>query len=140
MAKSSLSETIRERAVRDYIGPARKRGDRTVTILVGDVHRTLRLINRVPAVCSALSSKGFLDENNLVLEKREGPPSGLSTTVKLTYRLLQKPQPASQQTPSPQFLSLRGSAKQVFRELGGGEAFLRGEREQFHGRGANPVE
>jgi hypothetical protein len=33
------------------------------------------------------------------------------------------------------FQKLRGVAKEVFRSLGGGEAFLRKEREEFRGPG-----
>jgi hypothetical protein len=33
------------------------------------------------------------------------------------------------------FLQLRGIAKEVFQSLGGGEAFIRKEREQFYGPG-----
>jgi hypothetical protein len=32
----------------------------------------------------------------------------------------------------------RGIAKEVFQSLGGGEAFIRGEREHFYGPGDDP--
>jgi|SRR5215469_1957573 len=130
---TGTSERIREYARREYIEPARKRGDITVRIVAGDVHKGLGLHNRVPQVCDALSKRKFLEENNLVLVKPpEGPPSGLSTTMTFTYRLLD----ADNQQPKPEtdrFLRLYGIGKEVFASLGGGEAFIRSERENFYG-------
>lgn len=45
---------------------------------------------------------------------------------------------ATHQSLGMHFLSLRGIAKQVFRDLGGGETFLRLEGEQFYDCGADP--
>jgi hypothetical protein len=129
MAKTSLTDQIRDHARRQYIEAARRRGEAVVRIVAGDVHKALGLSNRVPVVCNALSSKSFLEENKITLEGREGPPSGLSTTVRFTYRLLRENRDAPG-SPSP-FLGLRGIAKQVFQALGGGEAFIRAERDQF---------
>src|ERR1700732_3356796 len=120
MAKLSLTDQIRDHARSQYIEPARRRREAVVQIVAGDVHKALGLSNRVPVVCNALSSKRFLEENRIALEGREGPPSGLSTTVRFTYRLLRENGGASR-SPSP-FLGLRGVAKQVFQALGGGEA------------------
>jgi hypothetical protein len=127
----TLSPTaqVRDYARRQYIETARRRGESVVQIVAGDVHKALGLSNRVPLVCNALSSKSFLEENRIVLESREGPPSGLSTTVRFTYRLVDEIRSAPA-APSP-FLGLRGIAKQVFQALGGGEAFIRAERDQF---------
>ena len=129
MTKLSLTDQIRDHARRQYVEAARRRRERVVQIVAGDVHKALGLSNRVPVVCNALSSKSFLEENKLALERREGPPSGLSTTVRFTYRLLEE-KGAAHASPSP-FLGLRGVAKQVFQALGGGEAFIRAERDQF---------
>lgn len=125
----SLTDQVREYARRQYIEAARRRGESVVEIVAGDVHKALHLSNRVPLVCNALSSRSFLEENRVVLESREGPPSGLSTTVRFRYRLLRENGDAPS-SPSP-FLGLRGIAKQVFQALGGGEAFIRAERDQF---------
>jgi len=128
MAKASLTDQIRDHARRQYIEVARRRREAIVQIVAGDVHKALGLSNRVPVVCNALASKRFLEENKIALESREGPPSGLSTTVKFTYRLLES---AANDAPRAPFLGLRGIAKQVFQALGGGEAFIRSERDQF---------
>lgn len=133
MQSENRASKIREFVRREYIEPARRRGDATVEILVGDVHRSMHLQNLAPNVCQALSGRKFLQENHLILEKRDGPPSGLSTTVRFVYRI-GSPRDSSSQTESP-LLSLRGIARDIFRDLGGGEAFIRKEREQFYGPG-----
>ncbi|PYX99839.1 MAG: hypothetical protein DMG62_05265 [Acidobacteria bacterium] len=96
--------------------------------MVGDVHRALRLNNRVPLVCNALASRKFLEENSLRLLGRTGPPSGQSTTVELTFELLNPDRPIAAME---SLRVLRGAGKKVFRELGGGEKFLRDERSAF---------
>jgi hypothetical protein len=125
------SDSIRDYARQQYIDPARRRGEQTVRIVAGEVHRALRLNNLVPAVCSALRGKRFLTDNNLRLEKTEGPPSGMSTTVVFTYHI-EGTQPRDK-TSKSKFLQARGIAKEVFQALGGGEAFLKAERDQFYG-------
>jgi hypothetical protein len=89
-------------------------------------------------VCQALKSHKFLDENHLVLEKLEGPPSGMGTTVAFTYRLLDQEENALQPRTEWLFMKLRGIAKDVFSSLGGGEAFIQQERERFHEPGHQP--
>jgi hypothetical protein len=130
--RNNLSDRIRDYVRREYIEPARRRREVAVRIVAGDVHRALHLTNRVPVVCSALSSKGFLKENRLEMN-REGPPSGLSTTVVFTYRFANEDSGKSPKPSRSPFYSFRGIAKDVFQALGGGEAFIRSEREQFHG-------
>ena len=117
---------MREYARREYIEPARQRGDAIVRIVAGDVHRALHLRNRVPLVCSALASREFLRKNHVRIESREGPPSLISTTVAFTYALEDAARVEPEEDP---FYKLRGIAKDVFRELGGGEAFLKSERD-----------
>jgi hypothetical protein len=132
---NSHADRVREYARREYIEPARARRQNTVSIVAGEVHKGVRLSNLAPLVCQALKSPKFLTENHLVLEKWEGPPSGMSTTVTFTYRMLDAVQQPSLQPEEWPFRRLRGVAKEVFRSLGGGEAYLRKEREQFHGHG-----
>jgi hypothetical protein len=125
----SDSDLVRQHASEAYLDAARRRGDKTVTINVGKVHRALALNNRVPLVCAALGSKKFLTENHLRLISKTGPPSGQSTTVTFTYEFDEAVQePASG---LEAFLALRGIGKEVFASLGGGEAFIRRERAEF---------
>jgi hypothetical protein len=132
------SDRVREFARREYIEPARARHESSVRIVAGNVQKAVRLSNRVPLVCQALKSSKFLDENDLVLEKWEGPPSGMSTTVVFTYRLLNVREKAPSPRPEWSFAKLRGVAKEVFGSLGGGEAFIQQERERFHYPGHQP--
>jgi hypothetical protein len=131
MVKTSNTDLVRQYSSEKYVEPARRRGDASFRIVAGDVQRAVGLSNRVPLVCQALKSHRFLDENDLILEKWEGPPSGLSTTVTFTYRFRHKEK--DQAAPQSSLLQLRGIAKDIFRSLGGGEEFIRKEREQFYG-------
>jgi hypothetical protein len=117
------------RYVRDhYVRRARSERRAMFRVVVGDIHRALGLKNRVPLVCNALASRKFLEENSLRLLARTGPPSGQSTTVELTFELLDPKRPIEVME---SLRGLRGVGKQVFHDLGGGEKFLRAERSAF---------
>lgn len=128
MAKSA--DSIRTHGRNKYVVPARNRHLRRFSIRTGDVVRELSLLGRVPAVCSALRSRAFLEQNGLRLVERTGPPSGQSTTVTYIYEFVDE-QDSSQASLDP-WTELRGALKRVFAELGGGEDYLRGERENFY--------
>ncbi len=121
-----LAFAIREYVTRSYITPARQRGLKRFSVRVGDVHREMGFTdNRVPAVCSALKKRSFLGENQLRIVERSGPPSGQSTTVTYTYEFVESGDVAAEKDP---FQDLRGSLKEVFAALGGGEKFIKAER------------
>lgn len=123
------ADRIRLHGRERYVLPAREQNQRRFSIRAGDVVKDLRLIDRIPAVCSALQTREFLRENNLRLVERSGPPSGKSTTVTYTYEFLDaQPSPAG----GDAWERLRGALKDVFAELGGGEAYLRAERASFN--------
>jgi len=124
----SDSDLVRRHASDEYLSAARRRGDKTISIRAGTVHRALKLNNRIPLVCAALSSKKFLTENHLRLLSKTGPPSGQSTTVIFTYELEDSEKCAGR---IDAFLALRGIGKELFASLGGGEAYLRRERAEF---------
>ena len=133
VSTGSWSDLVREQASHNYVEAARRKGLGTFSINIGDVQREAKLRNRVPLVCMALKSKKFLQANGLRLVSETGPPSGLSTTVVYTYEFIdKKPSPAG---PDDPWTRLRGALKDVFAELGGGEKYLREEREQFYGPG-----
>jgi hypothetical protein len=127
MAKNA--DQIREHGRKTYVEPAREKHLRQFSIRTGDVVRELKLLDRVPAVCSALRSGAFLEQNGLRMVNRTGPSSGQSTTVVYTYEFL------SDANSSPEgvdaWTQLRGTLKSVYAALGGGENYLRGERENF---------
>jgi len=126
----SASDLVREHAREIYVDRARRRQERTFTINVGDVHKAAALHNRVPLVCQALESEKFLKANALKLISKTGPPSGRSTTVTYTYEFLDDAQPST--AGQDAWDRLRGALKDVFAELGGGEAYLRAERASFN--------
>lgn len=128
--RSNEGQTAKvRRYVRDhYVRRARSERRAMFRVVVGDIHRALGLQNRVPLVCNALASRKFLEENSLRLLGRTGPPSGQSTTVELTFELLDPKRPIEVME---SLRALRGVGKQVFHELGGGEKFLRAERSAF---------
>lgn len=133
MEKQAYTERSRMYAAQHYVEPARRRGDKTVQITAGEVHKALGFKQRVPAVCQALQSRKFIEENRLTLEKIEGPPSGQSTRARFCYRLNDGGRPGEEKAVDDPFLKLRGIAKDAFLKLGGGEAFIRRERARFYG-------
>jgi len=130
-----MADNIRAHGRERYVVPARNRQLRRFSIRTGDVVRDLKLLGRVPAVCSALKSGSFLEQNGLRLVERTGPSSGQSTTVTYTYEFVESPG-SSPSSPDP-WTELRGSLKHVYAEFGGGEAYLRGERENFYANKEN---
>jgi acetylornithine deacetylase/succinyl-diaminopimelate desuccinylase-like protein len=128
-ASHSNADSIREYAVGEYVASARRKREKTFSINVGEVHRALGLNNVVPSVCSALVSRRFLMENHLRLIAKTGPPSGKSTSVTYTYEFADLPRANEQDV----WIRLRGALKNVFSQLGGGENYLRAERESFYG-------
>src|ERR1700677_5043577 len=108
MEQTSLSHRVKEYVRREYIAPARRRGDPLVRVVAGEIHKALQLSNRVPTVCDALASARFLKESGVTLKDRQGPPSGRSTTVVFAYAL-QPGQPApARESGLSSLLNLRG--------------------------------
>ncbi len=129
-AKKIGADEIRDYGTKTFVVPARQRGQKRFSIRVGDVVRELKLYRSIPAVCSALKTEEFRRANHLKLVDATGPRSGLSTTVVFTYEFVDQEGPKD---PSVDAWSrLRGALKDVFAELGGGEAYLRRERSNFY--------
>ena len=118
MERISYADRVREHARRAYVEPARRRHVSTIRIVAGEVQKAVRLSNRVSLVCQALKSHKFLDENHLILEKWDGPPSGMSTTVTFTYRLLNTGGKLESAVIGP-IPSAAGHRERSIRELGG---------------------
>jgi hypothetical protein len=123
------ADRIRVFGKEKYVLPARQRKVKRFSIRVGDVVRELKLNGRAPAVCSALKTGEFLESNDLRLVEASGPKSGQSTTVVYTYEFKGARQSSLSREDS--WTRLRGALKDVFAELGGGEAYLRTERSDF---------
>ena len=124
------ADRIRVHGKERYVLPARSRKERRFSIRAGDVVRELQMSGRTPAVCSALKSREFLQHNNLQLVEKTGPPSGQSTTVTYTYEFIDTKPSSPKEDP---WAHLRGALRAVFAELGGGEQYVRDERENFYG-------
>ena len=124
------TDLVRDFVVRTSVDPARRSGRTEFSVVAGEVHKALGFANRVPLVCQALRSKRWLTENGIELKNESGPPSGLGTKVVFTYRFLSKSSAAGPKG----LLSLLGIGKDLWKDWGGGESFLKGEREQFEPR------
>jgi len=123
------ADRIRTYGRERYVVPARSRQERRFTIRAGDVLRELKMTGHAPAICSALKTSEFLEANNLKLVDMQGPKSGQSTTVVYTYEFIETEQtPSAKENP---WARLRGALKDVYGEMGGGEAYLRAERASF---------
>ena len=127
-----LADRIRAHVVERYVDPARGRGDETITVVARDVLAALSLRDSAPSVCSALRAAKFHKENALVLIREDGPPSKQSTTTRFTYRLLAGSARGDDRPARNAVWDLLGSGKATFAALGGGERWLRREREAFH--------
>ncbi len=125
-----LADKIRSHSRKKYVLPARERRTPRFSIRAGDVVNELGIGGaRAPAVCSALKTHQFLRDNELRLVEAKGPKSGQSTTVTYTYEFAS----GASATSEDAWTKLRGVLKDVFAELGGGEAYLRAERSNFYG-------
>jgi hypothetical protein len=131
------TDQTKQHVIATYVKPARLKGANVVQVRVGAVQKELGLTNRTPSVFSTLSSKAFQKEAGVeLIEKRGGPPSGgPSTTVQFVYRILddssvEKPLSRRSKTiPNGAGLEkLYGILEEEFKALGGGEAYLRAER------------
>jgi len=142
-----LSDRIRALAQARYVKPAILAGKRQFSIRVRDLLSDLQAEGfpggHTPQICSALRTSKFLRENGLEIEDVEGPPSKMSPTVIVRYRL-SSPDARSDSTrrleangnagseeedPATRAFrlteKLRGLLKEELAEYGGGEAFLR---------------
>ena len=124
------ADRIRSHVMERYVEPARSRGEETITVVAGAVLRELGLRgDYAPSVCSALRARKFCTENHLVLIKEDGPRSKQSTTTAFTYRLPRSSAPDG--TGRSAVWDLLGVGEETFAALGGGEDWLRRERQMF---------
>lgn len=127
----TTADRIRSHGREKYVVPARHRREKRFSIKAGDVLREMELNGRAPAICSALKTREFLEENALRLVSRTGPRSGQSTTVTYTYEFVDEGNSGKAVDRRQAWNRLRGAMKDIFAEYGGGEAYLRAERASF---------
>ncbi|TAN23086.1 MAG: hypothetical protein EPN33_06265 [Acidobacteria bacterium] len=121
------SKRVQALLLAHYIEPARQRGKKKVRVTAGEIIRELKLQNRAPQVCTAMQGQRFLKQHGLEIMKREGPPSGQSTTVAVTYIWNDN----GQHKKDP-LLALYGRLRDAFAAEGGAERALQKERTAFH--------
>jgi hypothetical protein len=71
-----LADRIRRYVRDEIILPSRQKGLSSVLVRAGDVHESLDLQNRMPAVCAALDAEKFQDYAQVRLVERRGPRQG----------------------------------------------------------------
>ncbi|MFY9855843.1 MAG: hypothetical protein WAK26_18390 [Terracidiphilus sp.] len=129
------TELTKRHVIATYVTPARMKGEKTIQVKVGNVQKELGWTNRTPSVFSTLLSKDFQQEAGVeLIEKSGGPPSGgPSTTWQLVFHVLDKDEAAAPTAKSGAsgegLMALYGICAETFKSLGGGEEFLRRERE-----------
>lgn len=82
------ADRIRACALTNYVAPARDRGDSSVTIVAGKLHKEIGLSNAWANVCQALGGAKFLDLASVSAPDKRGPEG--STTTAFTYHLEQR--------------------------------------------------
>ena len=142
-----LSDHIRALAQEKYVHPAIQAGKRHFSIRVRDLLGDLQTEGfpggHTPQICSALQTSKFLRENGLEIEDVEGPPSKMSPTVVVRYRVANigtlpgtkngssaaKQEESREETPEEWAFrlteKLRGLLKEELAAYGGGEAFIK---------------
>ena len=85
-----LGDNIRQFIYEHYIEPERKKEKTRIELLSGEVHSSLGLVNRMPAVCSALRSKELetLCNIQLVDEIRRPTVKKDSSTNRFVFNLI----------------------------------------------------
>ena len=81
----SQADDIRTFIGRNFIQPARRRGESKITIVSGDVHDRMGLHSRMPNVCQVLDGIILQNQYDIKLINRSGPQQ--SSTVQYTFKL-----------------------------------------------------
>lgn len=128
---------VRKFASEAYVRAARERGEHQFSIAVRPVLTDLTKrglpAGRTPLICSVLSGRKFQDENRIVLDRSDGPPSGQSPTMVYHFHFLDWPDVSKNvsrsETPE-QWASrvtekIRGLLKEEIEAHGGTEGYLK---------------
>jgi hypothetical protein len=138
-----LSDQVRSVARAKYVEPAIRAGKTRFQVAVRDLLEDLRgqgfPPKNWPQICTALQTSKFLRENGLEIEGIDGPPSKMSTTVVVRYRVAGAAPSKIQSAAAPSgpdgesheewahrmTKRLRGRLKDEIAAFGGSEAFMR---------------
>src|ERR1035437_4239843 len=137
MPDYGATDRVRRFVLQEIIEPARRRGERKVTIHAGTLGKLLQernvlQSNRFPIICGAVGLPDFAKENRLSLESRQGPRLSSTTTFTFTLEpIAERPGQSTEKPDGNSFLGLRGILKATYEHLGGAEKFHRSERESW---------
>jgi len=81
----SNADRVRRFIISRYVVPARKRGEKTVTVRAGDVHAQMLFRGQHANVCQAMRGDRFLNLANVKLKSFRGPRAGANAYF--TYQL-----------------------------------------------------
>jgi hypothetical protein len=133
-----LHDEIRRIAKIKHVAPALAASQHEFSIAVRDLMMEaeaegISTIQRTPAFCKSIQTRGFLEENGIVIARVDGPKSKLSTTVRVHYKVnrdaLTK-EPACATETAEEWAArvtapLVGLMKETIAEHGGTEGYLR---------------
>lgn len=85
-APQSQADQIRAFVIRSYVDPSRNRGEASVEIVSGDVHKAMGLQNKMPAVCAVLEAPAFAAQAKVKLLDRHSPIGSDKPSSTIRYR------------------------------------------------------
>lgn len=97
--EETQADRIRAHVLNHYINPARARGDRSVTVVVGPLNNEMGLNMAWPNICQAIEGRKFQELANVPQPTAEGAKQ--STTRKLTFTLSEGASAVTQASPQP---------------------------------------
>ena len=81
----SYADDVRNYCLENIIRPARRRGEKQLTIRAGDIHTAMGYRNRMPLVCGALGAKKFEEIASVERIGLAGPTNGANALF--TFRI-----------------------------------------------------
>ena len=85
-AVPSHADKIRKYITDQLVEPARGRGETSIEIMSGDVHKSMGLKNALPAVCSVLEGAALAQLANMTLVERHSPIGSDKPSSTIRYR------------------------------------------------------
>ncbi len=140
------SDRVREIVRKEYVAKAKERGQQRFSVSARDVLQRAEADPafpraRTPLICNVLQSRKLLDEDQLEIERIDGPPSRQSRTVVVHYAFrdsatkvgvipnIESLHRGHEETPEERAFrlteKLRGLMKEEIAAHGGGDAYLR---------------
>lgn len=72
----SYADDVRQDCTNNIVAPARRRGEKQISIRAGDIHNAMGYTNRMPLVCAALGAKKFEAIAGVERVSLKGPTNG----------------------------------------------------------------